>query len=93
LDISRNKERVRGSIILMGSLSHMRRVGTEGYYEDLCWAAKLTGEANGGKVIGGGDIKYFCRRYPISYINIVLSDIGKKICRTEGLQSDIGSIR
>jgi hypothetical protein len=45
------------------------------------------------KPIGGRDIKYFCRRYPISDIYIALSDIGKKICRIEGLQSDIGSIR
>jgi hypothetical protein len=29
--------------------------------------------------IGGRDIKYFCRRYPISDIDIALSDIGKKL--------------
>jgi hypothetical protein len=28
--------------------------------------------------IGGRDIKYFCCRYPISDIDIALSDIGKK---------------
>jgi hypothetical protein len=39
---------------------------------------------------GGRDIKYSCRRYPISDIDIALSDIGKKF---EGFQSDIGSIR
>jgi hypothetical protein len=29
--------------------------------------------------IGGRDIKYFWRRYPISGMNIALSDIGQKI--------------
>jgi hypothetical protein len=28
--------------------------------------------------IGGRDIKYFCRRYPISDIDIAYSDIGQK---------------
>jgi hypothetical protein len=30
-----------------------------------------------GSGIGGRDIKYFCRQYPISHIDIALSDIGK----------------
>jgi hypothetical protein len=28
-------------------------------------------------IIGGRDIKYFCRQYPISHIIIALSEIGK----------------
>jgi hypothetical protein len=50
LDIAKNREVTRGTLVLLGSLSHMKRVGTVGYCEDLRAAAKKISVAHGGKV-------------------------------------------
>jgi hypothetical protein len=51
VDMSRHKEISRGTVLLLGSLSHMRRMGTVGYCEDFVAASKLITDANGGKVL------------------------------------------
>jgi hypothetical protein len=50
LDITRNKEVPRGTVVLLGSLSHMKSAGTAGYCEDFFNAACVIMEAHGGKV-------------------------------------------
>jgi hypothetical protein len=50
LDMTRNKEVVRGTVVLLGSVSFMRRAGTVGYCEEFVEAAKLIGLGHGGKV-------------------------------------------
>jgi hypothetical protein len=50
IDMSRNKEVARGTLVLLASISHMQRVGTAAYCEDFCQAVKTISEAHGGKV-------------------------------------------
>jgi hypothetical protein len=50
LDIAKNREVTRGTMVLLGSLSHMKRVGTVANCEDLRAAAKKISVAHGGKV-------------------------------------------
>jgi hypothetical protein len=50
LDLSRNKEVVRGTVVMLGSLCHMQRAGTVGYVEDFVEAARMISLAHGGKV-------------------------------------------
>jgi hypothetical protein len=50
LDMARNKEVARGTVVMLGSVSHMKRVGTVGYCEDYVEAARQIGLGHGGKV-------------------------------------------
>jgi hypothetical protein len=50
IDMSRHREISRGTVLLLGSLSHMRRAGVSGYCEDFVEASKQITAANSGKV-------------------------------------------